>query len=49
MTQTQLGNLAGYSQTQISDWERAVHQPGRQAVADLAQALGIEPRNLYAE
>lgn len=49
MTQMQLAKLSGYPQPQISRWECGADSPGRQAVIDLADALGIEPRNLYAE
>lgn len=50
LTQQQVADLAGISQSVLSRWETGQVEPGRSSLERLAAVLGIEPDDLlYAE
>ncbi len=50
LTQQQVADLAGISQSVLSRWETGQVEPGRSSQERLAAVLGIEPDDLlYAE
>lgn len=48
-SQTELGRKANQSQSAISAWEQGEREPGRDVVAKLANALGVDVRSLELE
>ena len=47
LTQTELGDNMGVSQTIVSDWENEVYLPKARQLPDLARVLNCEINDLY--
>jgi transcriptional regulator with XRE-family HTH domain len=49
LTQQQLGDLVGVKQHAVSQWERGSSYPARQHMRALADALDVDPSELFEE
>ncbi len=49
MTQEDLARAAGFDQYSVSQWERGRRSPRPTTVRKLAEALGVEPQDLFVE
>ena len=49
LSQSELGHLIGRDGFQVSRWERGKHRPSDAALMALAEALGIDYADFYAE
>lgn len=47
LTQIELGVKVGVSGPQVSRWERGLQRPGGDTIGPLAEALGLDFRDLY--
>ena len=49
LSQTELANKIGCQKPHVSDLERGVKSPGIATIAKLAEALEVEPEELFSE
>ncbi|WP_205696031.1 helix-turn-helix domain-containing protein [Conexibacter sp. SYSU D00693] len=47
LSQEAVGDAAGLHFTQVSRYERGVHEPGVTVIVNLARALGVRPSQLF--